>query len=285
LKKQQLILISSGVGLLCLIYFFGKTIPPKKNPGAVAAATGATGTKEISIKTILDASRQQLTPAQQAFVAQMEAGVVRGDVKEQQIKVYKQLAAFWKDSAHLLLPYAYYSAEAAKLENSQKSLTFAAQFFLEGIRRQENPDLQRWMATEAKELFEKALQLAPNNDSLKVGLGSAILFGNLGEGPMAGIAKIREVADRDPENMYAQYMLGLGGLMSGQYDKAIDRLLKVVQHQPENVEVILMLADAYEQHNEKENAVKWYKEAKKHIQNADLAKEIDERIKLLGNNK
>jgi tetratricopeptide (TPR) repeat protein len=280
LKKQQLILVSSGVGLLCLIYFFGNTIPPKKNPGAVAAAAG---TKEISFKTILEASRQQLTPAQQAFIAQLETGVVRGDVKEQQIKVYKQLADFWKDSAHLLLPYAYYSAEAAKLENSQKSLTFAAQFFLEGIRRQDNPELQRWMATEAKELFEKALHLAPNNDSLKVGVGSAILFGNLGEGPMEGIAKIREVAERDPENMYAQFMLGLGGMISGQFDKAADRLLKVVQHQPENVEAILMLADAYEQQKDKANAVKWYNEAKKHIQNAELSKEIDERIKLLGN--
>jgi tetratricopeptide (TPR) repeat protein len=280
LKKQQLILVSSGVGLLCLIYFFGNTIPPKKSPGAVAAAAG---TKEISFKTILEASRQQLTPAQQAYVAQLETGVVRGDVKEQQIKVYKQLADFWKDSAHLLLPYAYYSAEAAKLENSQKSLTFAAQFLLEGIRRQENPDLQRWMATEAKGLFEKALQLAPNNDSLKVGLGSAILFGNLGEGPMAGIAKIREVAERDPENMYAQFMLGLGGMISGQFDKAADRLLKVVHHQPENIEAILMLADAYEQQKDKANAVKWYNEAKKHIQNAELMKEIDERIKLLGN--
>jgi len=280
LKKQQMILVGSGATLLCLIYFFGKTIPPKKNPGAVAAATGA---KEISFNTILEASKQQLSAAQQAYIAQLETAVVRGDVKEQQAKVYKQLAEFWKDSAHLLLPYAYYSAQAAKLENSQKSLTFAAQFFLEGIRRQDNPELQRWMATEAKELFEKALQIAPDNDSLKVGLGSAILFGNLGEGPMEGIMKIREVAERDPENMYAQFMLGLGGMVSGQFDKAIDRLLKVVQHQPDNVEAILMLADAYEQHKDKANAVKWYQEGKKHINNADVVKEIDERIKLLGN--
>jgi tetratricopeptide (TPR) repeat protein len=280
LKKQQLILAGSGVVLLCLIYFFGETIPPKKNPGAVAAATGA---KEISFNTILEASKQQLSPAQQAFVAQLETAVVRGDVKEQQIKVYKQLAGFWKDSAHLLLPYAYYSAQAAKLENSQKSLTFAAQFFLEGIRRQENPDLQRWMASEAKGLFEKALQLSPNNDSLKIGLGSTILFGNLGEGPMEGLRKIREVADRDPENMYAQFMLGLGGMISGQYDKAIDRLLKVVQHEPGNVEAMLMLAEAYERQKDKANAVKWYQESKKHIDNADVIKEIDERIKLLDN--
>jgi len=280
LKKQQLILVGSGVFLLCLIYFFGQTIPPKKNPGAVAAAAG---TKEISFTSILEASKQQLSPAMQAQVAQLETAVVRGDVKEQQIKVYKQLAAFWKDSAHLLLPYAYYSSEAAKLENSQKSLTFAAQFFLEGIRRQENPDLQRWMASEAKELFQKALEIDPKNDSLKIGLGSSILFGNLGEGPMEGIRLIREVAERDPENMYAQFMLGLGGMISGQFDKAIERLLKVVQHQPENVEAILMLADAYEQHNDKANAVKWYTLSRKYIQNADLQKEIDQRIKLLGN--
>jgi len=280
LKKQQLILVGSGVVLLCLIYFFGQTIPPKKNPGAVAAAAG---TKEISFTSILEASKQQLSPAMQAYVAQLETAVVRGDVKEQQIKVYKQLAAFWKDSAHLLLPYAYYSSEAAKLENSQKSLTFAAQFFLEGIRRQENPDLQRWMAGEAKELFQKALEIDPKNDSLKIGLGSSILFGNLGEGPMEGIRLIREVAERDPENMYAQFMLGLGGMISGQFDKAIERLLKVVQHQPDNVEAILMLADAYEQHNDKANAVKWYTAGRKYIQNADLQKEIDQRIKLLGN--
>lgn len=280
MKKQQLILVGSGVGLLCLVFFFGNTIPPKKNPGAVAAAAG---TKEISFTTILEASKQQLTPAQQAHVAQLETAVVRGDVKEQQEMVYKQLANFWKDSAHLLLPYGYYTAEAAKLENSQKSLTFAAQFFLEGIRRQDNPDLQRWMGLQAKELFEKALQIAPDNDSLKVGLGSCYILGNVSESPMEGIMKIREVAERDPENMYAQFMLGLGGMMSGQFDKASDRLLKVVQHQPDNVEAMLMLADAYERQNNKTGAVKWYQEGKKHIKNADVVKEIDERIKLLGN--
>ena len=280
MKKQQLVLVGSGVVFLCLIYFFGKTIPPKKNPGAVAAAASP---KEISFTTILEASKKQLTPAQQAFVAQLETAVVRGDVKEQQEKVYKQLAAFWKDSAHLLLPYGYYTAEAAKLENSQKSLTFAAQFFLEGIRRQDNPELQRWMGIEAKELFEKALQIAPDNDSLKIGLGSCYLLGGISDSPMEGIMKIREVAERDPENMYAQFMLGLGGMISGQFDKATERLVKVVKHQPDNVEAILMLAEAYERQNDKAGAVKWYNEAKKHIHNADMVNEIDERIRLLGN--
>jgi Cytochrome c biogenesis factor len=275
LKKQQVILVGSGVALFCLIYFFGRTIPPKST-GAAAPATSHSN--ELNINTILAASRQQLTPGQQAYVAQLETAVVRGDVKEQQIKVYKQLAAFWRDSAHMLLPYGYYTAEAAKLENSQKSLTFAAQFFLNGVRRQDNHDLQRWMALQAKELFEKALDLDPKNDSLKVGLGSCYLFGAISENPMQGITMIREVAERDPENMYAQYMLAMGGLVSGQLDKAIERLLIIAQHQPDNAEILLMLADAYEQKGDKPQAVKWYEAGKKHIRDANVVKEIDNRI-------
>jgi tetratricopeptide (TPR) repeat protein len=279
LKKQQIILIGSGAVLLCLIYFFGRTIPPKKNNSAPAA--NSVNPTQVDINSILAASRQQLTTTQQEYITQLEAAVVRGDVKTQQLKVYRQLAAFWKDSAHMLLPYAYYSGEAAKLENSQKSLTFAAQFLLEGLRRQDNEEMKKWMGTEAKELFERALQLAPDNDSLKIGLGSCYLFGNISPNPMEGILKIREVAERDPGNMYAQFMLGMGAMISGQLDKAIERLTKVAQHEPGNLEAVLVLAEAYERSGDKVNAIKWYEASKKNIRDKDIVKEIDQRISLL----
>jgi len=46
--------------------------------------------------------------------------------------------------------------------------------------------------------------------------------------------------------MYAQLMLGLGGIESGQYDKAVQRLLKVVRYDPGNLEAVLNLGEAYE---------------------------------------
>ncbi len=276
MKKQQFILVGSGVVLFCLIYFFGRTIPPK-NKSLPPAPQGAT----IDINTILSASKAQLTSQQQMYVSQLESSVVRGDTKTQQALVYRQLADFWKDSAHLLLPYAYYTGQAAELENSEKSLTFAAHFFLESLRQQNDPGLKRWMGTEAKELFEKALLLNPGNDSLKIGLGSCYLFGNISENPMQGIQLIREVADRDPGNMYAQFTLGMGSMMSGQLDKAIERLSVVIKAQPANLEVMIMLAEAYEQKGDNINAVKWYESSKKLIDNPDINSEIDKRIKLL----
>jgi tetratricopeptide (TPR) repeat protein len=279
LKKQQILLVGGAIALLVIIYFFGNNIPPiEKKP---AAAEAHQEEAPLDINTILSASKRQLTPEQSAFVSRLESAVVRGNVKDQQISVYKQLAAFWKDTAHLLLPYSYYTAEAAKLENSEKSLTFAAQFFAGNMRRQQEPALKKWMALQAKELFEKALEINPVSDSLKIGLGSCYLFGNISENPMQGISLIREVVARDSTNMYAQFMLGMGGLVSGQLDLAIPRLLKVAKNQPENAEAVLALADAFERKKDKTNAILWYEKGKELIGDPDFIKEIDQRINLL----
>ena len=278
MKKQQFILITSGVLLLCLIYFFGRTIPPKKTNSTVSSVTKDSS---ISINTILAASKQKLSASQQAYVSQLESAVVRGDVKEQQLKVYRQLANFWKDSAHFLLPYGYYLGQSAKLENSEKNLTFAAHFFLDRLNGQNDPRLKTWMALQAKELFEKALEINPNNDSLKISLGSCYLFGNIDGNPMQGIQMIRAVADKDPENMYAQFTLAWGGIISGQLDKAIDRLLNVVNHEPQNEKAVLLLAEAYERKGDKLNAIKWYEAARKIINNPAFTQEVDKRIEVL----
>jgi tetratricopeptide (TPR) repeat protein len=277
LKKQQLILLAGATALFCIIYFFGKTTPPKKQNSAAAN----TAASSYNIDKVLEASRAQLTDDQRSRIAQLENSIVRGNVKQQKADVFKQIAAFYRDSAHLLLPYAYYTGEAAKLENSEKSLTFAARFFLENARKQDDEGLKKWMANESKELFEKALVLNPGNDSLKVGLGSCYIFGNITDNPMEGIMMIREVAERDPSNMYAQFMLGLGGLMSGQLDRAIERLSIVVSKEPQNLEAKIMLAEAYERKGDKQNAVKWYESVKSNVSNPEIIREIDKRIQTL----
>ena len=98
---------------------------------------------------------------------------------------------------------------------------------------------------------------------------------------MKGIALIREVAARDSTNMYAQFMLGMGGLVSGQLDLAIQRLLKVAKNEPQNAEAVLALADAFERKKDKANAILWYERGKELIGDPDFIKEINQRISLL----
>src|ERR1700685_1771247 len=126
MKRQQYLVTGTGVLLLLTLYFFGRTVPPLKHAEAPAGgAQGAPIVKSIGLQDILQASQSRLNPAQLAYVTRLQNSVVRGDVKVQQINAYHSLAAFWKDSVDQgFLPYTYYTGEAAKLETSEKSLTF-----------------------------------------------------------------------------------------------------------------------------------------------------------------
>jgi tetratricopeptide (TPR) repeat protein len=279
-KKQQIIVALSGIAILVIFYFFGNTTPTHKKPSQTTTSENVR--QSIDIKTILDAEKAKLSPSKLSSVNRLENAVIRGDVKNQQIAADRQLAEFWKDSAENgFLAYAYYTSEAAKLENSEKSLTFAAQLFLKNLRGQDNPALKSWMSTESRDLFERAEVLNPDNDSTKIGLGATYIFGSTGENPadvMKGIQTILEVTRRDSLNMYAQLMLGLGGIESGQYDKAIGRLLKVVHFDPGHLEAILSLGEAYEKTGDNASAKLWYTAAKKMTTNQELIEAIDERL-------
>jgi cytochrome c-type biogenesis protein CcmH/NrfG len=101
------------------------------------------------------------------------------------------------------------------------------------------------------------------------------------EEAMKGIQQLLSVVRKDSTNMKAQLALGVGGFVSGQYDKAIDRLQKVIKAEPNNLEAIAFLADTYANKGNKEEAVKWYTIMKKVANNPEYTKEINERIKLL----
>ena len=270
-------MVGVAVVAFVLLYFLGNTIPPKK---AAPAKTGEQHDdhQAISFDELLLKAKARISPDQNTRLLQLENSVKRGDVKDQQIHVYHQLARFWADSAHLFEPYAYYSAEAAKLENSEKSLTFAAHQFLERLMEARDPAMQNWLATNAKVLFEKAIALNPANDSSKIGLGACYLFGNISDNPMQGILPVREIAQKNPGNLFAQMILGLGGKKSGQFYKAIERFTIIVQQQPDNIEAVFNLAECYEEKGDKANAVKWYEAVKKLVKVPEAQKEIDKRI-------
>jgi hypothetical protein len=278
-KKPQLITIGTAIFLVAVIYFFGRTTPYKI--ASVAVNHDQSKNNSGLTDTILNMAKSQITPDQVIRLTTLENSISRGAVKDQKLKIYHQLAHFWQDSAGLILPYAYYQGEAARLENSENSLTFAARLFLENLQQEQNIDFRRWEALQAKDLFERSLIINPNNDSAKVGLGACYLFGNISAAPMEGIAKIREVVAKDSTNVYAQMTLVRGSLMSGQYEKAISRLQLINQLQAGNLEAMLMLADTYERTNDKANALRWYQRSLPLAANEKMREEIEKRIEEL----
>ncbi|HVF98146.1 MAG TPA: hypothetical protein VM871_12525 [Flavisolibacter sp.] len=257
--------------------FFGTT---KARKSQISAA--APHDNHLSIDSILFYAKKELPQTQVARLAFLENSIVRGDVAEQKLHLAHQLARYWVDSARAFTsmafyPYAHYTAEAARLENSEKSLSFAAHLFLAALGSEESSQLKHWEAEQAKELFEKTLKLNPLNDSAKVGLGATILYGGL-DAPMKGIALIREVAEKTPDNAYAQLTLAEASLLSGQLDKAVERLQNVLRLQPAQLQAALLLADTYERMNKKEEAAIAYRKALPLVTVPEMRKEVEKRI-------
>lgn len=277
MKKQQFLLVGLALLAVILLYFFGKTVPTAKLQTS-APTSQQTERQTVKFEDLLLKAKGKISASQNERLLKLENSVVRGDIKEQQIHVYHQLARFWADSAHIFEPYAFYNGEAAKLENTEKSLTFAAHLFLDNLMTEGQPAMQYWLASNSKVLFEKAIIINPANDSSKIGLGACFLFGNISDNPMQGILPIKEIAQKDPGNIYAQMILGLGGKRSGQFDKAIERFNLVVQKQPENIEALFNLAECYEEKGDKINAVKWYEAVKKIVKVPEAQKELEKRI-------
>lgn len=275
MRKQQLYLLGGAVVLLLSLLIFGKTVNPKKEISTPAAAPVASS---FNFNELLTKAKSTLDSNLQAKIKTLEAAtnMAGNDVK---LTAFKQLASLWKDSAHLMEPYLFYTAEAAKLENSEKTLTFAAQQYVNSMLDVDEPAMQNWFATNAKVLFDKALTINPNNDSSKIGLGACYILGNISDNPMTGLKPIKDIITQQPNNLFAHYILGLGGKKSGQFAKAIEHFILLNSSEPKNVIYVLHLAECYEQSKDIANAKAYYNKAKDLIDNDQIKKEIEKRIK------
>jgi len=261
--------ITAGIAILLLMglyaatqkHLFGKSKIRKE------MAEHDHGHGGFSTDSVLYYAKKALSPEQVIRINSLEHNISGGDVKEEQLHVYHQLARFWRDSARIFAPYAWYTAEAARLENSEKSLTFAAHLFLDGLRLQLSPGLEHWQAEQAQDLFERSLKLNPVNDSSRVGLGAALLYSGH-EPPMQAIGRIREVVERDSNHVFAQTILAEASLMSGQFDKALERYERAEQLKPGNLEMIFRVAETAERLGRNKDAARWYNRALQYIDNA-----------------
>jgi tetratricopeptide (TPR) repeat protein len=278
LKKPQLLIILSGLLLFSVLYFFTPRFASKAN----TTPAQSTENQTVTTESILNTAKLALTESQKFSLLSIENQLNKAKNQTDSLKSYRAMTQFWADSAQKLAPYLYFTYRAALLENSEKSLTFAAQLLVDNLLTPDAPPaLQPWIAGNAKVLLEKALVINPNNDSAKINLGACYLFGNLSDNPMQGITKIKEVVDTDSTNSYGQFILALGGKKSGQYDKAIERFLTVLKIKPNHIEAMIHLAECYELTNQKEKAIEWYTKVSNSVNIPEAKDAISKRIQEL----
>ena len=277
MKQKFLLLSIAGLIIVFVIYLGAKTYLPVDSKKNASPKTP----QPFDIQLFISNSRSKLSADKQVKVRQLES--VADQTKDSTALL--NLAGYWKDSCGAPSVAAYYYDLLANLVDSKKNLNFASQFYIECIRSENDPMLIEWESNHAISLFDKALKLDPGNTDLKIGRASCFIFGKGRSGDpqqtMQGIMSLLEIVRKDSTNMKAQKMLGIGGFVSAQYDKAIARLEKVVAAEPDDVEAVVFLADSYAAKGDLTLAEKWYEVSKRMINDEHYSREVDQRIREL----
>ena len=130
----------------------------------------------------------------------------------------------------------------------------------------------------ARSFYEKVLQAKP--DELEVKSKMAMTYVTTSN-PMQGIALLREVVAKDPDNVTALTNLGLLAMQSRQYDKAIDRFEKILGKHKDNSEARLYLAVSYAEAGKNEEALKEFNFLKLNEKDAVILQTVDRYLQKL----
>jgi len=281
-QAKHYVSILVALVLLVVIYKWGNTNPPapKDMPArpdmATAAAMQAPEARpEASFDSLLAAARKAMPQHAMGELLDAERKLSAAKDSQAMAPVFGDLAKIWQE--HKQLPVAaYYYSLAAKLESSEKKLTFAAQLFLDLARQEHAPAVQTWEVNRAIEGFEEIIRIDPQNDTAKLGLAECY-FGT--GAAMKGVSVLREITAKAPEHIPANIMLGQQGLISGQYDKAQLRFETVLKKDPKNLEAMLGLAEALKGQGQKQKAIELLEQCKKMINKPEFTKDVDNYIK------
>ncbi len=276
MQRNQYILIGSGLLLITLLYFFGI------RKGAQTPLGGSTHEKSgeqgpmnptADIETLDFDSYAKDAENKLDASAKSEINNLTGRAEKANTAVaYKDVAEFWEKQKELNMAANYYK-KAAFLENTEKSVTFAGNLFQAVMQKTDKPEVRKWQALEAIACFNKALELNPENVDTKIALATCYTEGT-GE-TMKGVTLLREVTQKDSNNISANIILGKLAIQSGQLDKAIKRLELVLTLRPENTEAMYFLAEAYKGKGNKEKAISLFEKCKHIVNNPDFTKEVD----------
>ena len=255
MNKKTVIILCVGLGLSALIFQLPKGNVSNKSESSVAgganrdASSQAKPTEEVAESTT---HAVPLSPAQQQQVDKQKALFANASTDAAQISALEKLAstfiAFDKyDSA------AYYAAGYANKHASLPHLLRAAQLYFQAQNFAIDATKGRKLGEEARNYFEKALALDPNNLLVKTNMAMTYVDTPT---PMKGITLLREVIEQEPTFVPAIFNLGILAIKSNQFGKGQERFTQILKLEPNNYKAALNLGFCLAQLDKKPEAKK-----------------------------
>ena len=271
INTKQIIVIA-GVVLLMVVLFL-QPVKSLINEDESVQETESTSTDQFSLESVSEIAKQGLSANLAKGIADLEAEVKAAPEAEKPA-LYKKLAQQWLD-VNKSMPAAYIYEEIAQNESNFENWLKAGDVYTDSYQHLTDTVMAPLLTERAKNAYEQALKFDESNINARTGLGTALVNG---PAPMAGITMLLDVVKEAPNDLKANYNLGLFSMRSRQFDKAVDRFNTVIKQTPNNAEVWFYLATSYENIGLKRDAVSAFQKSKELAADPSLTQFIDRKI-------
>lgn len=233
-KKTQLILVTCALILFVLLFIAPKTAPKHTDDDGHNHSSQAVAIDEnANLEVYANMALKNMEPSKKEKADKLIAA-----------NQTDSMISFWDKNKRPDLASVYAEKKAISLNKSTDWFTagnryyYAVQFTQD---KTETPILYQC----AIRCYSKGLKLEPGNTDGKIMLASSYVEGT--QDPMKGISLLKEIEQKDSNNVKLQLSFAFFSVKSGQLDKAIIRFNKVLAVDSNYIEAYLHLADAYEQ--------------------------------------
>jgi tetratricopeptide (TPR) repeat protein len=186
-------------------------------------------------------------------------GLVATNPKKEKNAIFADSLADLYASAGKFDSAAWFAEDASKFFNTIESWVKAGDLYYQAYSFAVDKSKQSGFALRAQENYNKVLTKSPNNLDVKTKLAMTHLTE---ANPMKAIGMLREVLAQDPANELALYNMGMLSIQSGQYERAVERLIQLLKVNPNHVQGNLLLGIAYTESGNKRKAREQFEKVK-----------------------
>jgi len=244
MTKLQTGIILSAAAFFCLLYFGCDTKPKAHQQIEQQRNLNKSST---TIDALLKDAKSNMDVTQSATILGLETQLRDATADSVKIENLKVLAGKWFEFGHPEISGYYAQQIAEKQEDSETAWSIAGTTYTLCVQRAKVEKIKEFCTERAVNAFESAISLNTENVAHRTNLALLYTENPPVENPMQGILMLVDLNKKYPEDIGVLTNLGRLSLKTGQFDKAVQRLEKVLTLEPNNVDATCMLAKVYEE--------------------------------------
>jgi len=249
LVRSQYITIACFIALFLVLHFGCDT---KSKEHKAVEKSRAQNFEHVSIQRVINEAQDKLPVNAKTALMQMQEQLARADSDSAKVNLHKSMASLWFANEEPLIS-GHHAEQIAQIEKSAESWNIAGTTYSIAAQRSDD-DLQRQHAQKkSRAALENAISMDSENIDSKINLALSYVES---EAPMRGIMMLKDLNTEHPENIPVLMQLGKLSIRSGQMDKAVERLTKVIELRPTFKEAHCLLAEVYTRKGDTELASK-----------------------------